>query len=89
MNTLAMNVRYSADSGFLEESLVRLLSTKPLMNSTKKTLLSICQFLSWGFYNVLPLSAGFGLLEAPLKERKLQTEMPLTKPHMNIYLASK
>lgn len=37
MNTLAMNVRYSADSGFLEEPLVQLLSNNPLINCTKKT----------------------------------------------------
>lgn len=36
MNTLAMNVEYTADSGFLEESLVQLLFTNPMMNSKKK-----------------------------------------------------
>lgn len=53
MNTLAMNVGYSADSGFLEEPLVQLLSNNPLINSTQKTLLS-----SWVFYNASLLSAG-------------------------------
>lgn len=61
MNTLAMNVGYSADSGFLEESLVQLVSTNPLMDSTKKAsfpFIAVCRLLGWGFYNVYPLSAG-------------------------------
>lgn len=87
-----MNVGYSADSGFLEVSLVQLLSTNPLMYSTKKNsppFIAVCRLLNWGFYNVSPLSAGFVLLEAPLKERKLQTETPLMRPDMDISLASK
>lgn len=62
MNTLAMNAGYSADSGFLEESLVQLVSTNPLMNSTKKPcapFIAVCRLLGWGFYNVCPLSAGW------------------------------
>lgn len=59
MNTLAMNVGYSADSSFLEESLVQLVSTNPLMNSTSSPFIAVCRLLGWGFYNVSPLSAGW------------------------------
>lgn len=52
MNTLAMNVRYSADSGFLEESLVQLLSTKPLMNSTQKKPSSLFVGFSAGVFTM-------------------------------------
>ena len=72
MNTLAMNVRYSADSGFLEEPLVQLLSNNPLINCTKKpppffTKSLFCQQ---------------GILEASTRERKLlKSETLLTARH--------
>lgn len=66
MNTLAMNVGYSADSGFLEESLVQLVSTNPLMrSSTKKPsspFIAVCQLLCRGFHNVSPLLAAWVLI---------------------------
>lgn len=63
MNTLAMNVGYSADSGFLEESLVQLLSTNPLMNSTKypsSPFIAVCQLFRWVLRKRLLCQQGLG-----------------------------
>lgn len=76
MNTLAMNVRYSADSGFLEEPLVQLLSNNPLINCTKKK----PSFPAGVFTKSLFCQQG--ILEASTRERKLlKSETLLTARH--------